>query len=179
MLFNQRIPHGDLARLHPITCAILIAPCAYEPRVQASVAHELAEFYQPTRLDPEWHEAFCDRVAAALLMPREAFIESARACGLSLHALCRAWPHASREAILTRVADLFPRTTASSWLGSDPKFRRAHPGYRPTRELLDLEAFVASHAAHYRTDVEESAGGIVARAWPAGEDRALSLCVAA
>lgn len=165
--------------VHPITCAILLAPCNYRPRVQLTIAHEMIEHYLPSKLDLRWHEAACQRGAAALLMPREQFIASAVSAQLRLPDLCRAWPHASREAVLSRVADLFPGTVASSWRRSEPKFRRAHSNHRPTRELLDLEAFVAAEAAWYREPSEIVAGGFIARAWPAGEDRALSLCVAA
>ena len=179
MLRNQRIPHGDVARLHPVTCAILIAPCDYEPRVQWSVAHELAETYTADRIEPELHEAYCDRVAAALLMPRERFIRSAKACGLRLPQLRQVWPSCSREAIVSRIANLFPNTVASSWRGNRFKFRRTSDEYQPPELATELEAFCAAEAAYHRRESWVREGNIGVRAWPAAGGRALALCVAA
>lgn len=143
------------------------------------MAHELAEHYTPRRVEPEWHEAFCDRIAAALMMPRKQFIMSARCCNLRLPPLRGLWPNCSREAIISRISNLFPNTVASSWRGNQFKFRRTSDGYQPPEMATELEAFCAAEAAYHGRESWVREGNIGVRAWPAAGGRALALCVAA
>ena len=180
VMFRSNLGLGVRGCADPFLCAIYVAPMHYRPRVEWTIAHELAEREVREPLDDDQeHERYCQAIAAAVMMPEAAFVPSVRASNLSIPILARLWPHCSREAIATRMADLFPRTVVSAWQGSDAKFRRAHAGYRPPAELLDLEAFVAAEAAWYRKESEVRAGDLVERAWPARDGRALSLCMAA
>lgn len=174
-----RLPGEARGGVDPETRAILLAPCAYQPRLELTTAHELCEMYLRRGAVPkQWHEAACQRGAAALLMPRGAFVASANSCNLHVPTLAKFWPHCSREAILTRIADLFPNTVASSWRGNRARFRRSHSGYQQPALATQLEEFVAAEAAFHGRESWVREGSIAARAWPALGGRALVLCVA-
>lgn len=177
--FVDALPGNARGGRDPETCEILIVRSPYHRRVALTIAHELIEHYVPSRLEEQWHEPFCQRGAAALLMPREAFAASAIACDLRLPALKAYWPGCSLEAILTRVADLFPNCTASSWCDGRARFRRAHAGFAPPPDAAELEAFVAGEASYYRRESWVQVGHVAARAWPTSEGRALVLSVSA
>lgn len=75
-----------------------------------SVGHELLEAHLPldvANLDESVKEAWCNRGAAALLMPAQAFGESGEACGWDLDTLEVWWPCCSHEAIERRIQDLY------------------------------------------------------------------------
>jgi hypothetical protein len=156
---------------------ILVAPCAYVPRFEWTVAHELIERELKRIHEPEPHEQLVNIGAAELMAPARAFAFSAASCNWDLRVLRAWWRHCSWEALARRVAELAPGYAASSWTGSKAKFRRVHPelGALPP-EANDLEAFVAAEAAFGRCNSAIDAGEYSVRAWWTGGQRAVTLC---
>ena len=99
--------------------AILYQPSGYRPRDEFTIAHELMELHLPRSildLDPRVKEKFCNRGAAALLLPQQQFLFSLHGSGWELPELRRRWPWASWGAIATRLVDLVPGVSASTWV---------------------------------------------------------------
>jgi len=172
----RNLPRGVEATVDHLSSTIIVSAALCPERRSFSVAHEAGEISKPLGLPEEINEAWCDRFAAALMMPARPFVDSALSCGLRLPVLSRFWRHCSKPAILTRISDLFPNTRASSWRRNRPSFRR---GFALSPAAAEIEAFCAAEAAYQRRESWVQEGQIAARAWPAGEDRALVLCVAA
>lgn len=155
---------------------IWIAPCAYGPRRELSVGHELMELALATRLPHDQHELFCQRGAAALLMPGREFSADGRSCNWDLAHLRRRWVHASWEAIASRAADLLEHVSASAWNGPTRKFLRGVPVPHLSGRALLLEAQAAAEAVGGRGHVHLRLPGVSARAWRIGKCRAVSIC---
>lgn len=93
---------------------ILVAPTGYKPQEEFSIAHELVESTIREKM-PAWHEDYCDRAAAAILLPKVEFLVSMATNLLEVPAVRRAWPWASWEAIIWRTAELEPRVAGAKW----------------------------------------------------------------
>jgi hypothetical protein len=124
---RDHLPNGDLAWSFPRWRKIVLSPSGYEPRDAVSIAHELIELELPRRLEPrKFHEAFCQRGAAALILPRESFLRIAVAERWDLAALRRRFRRlASWELLATRAVDLVPGSAAAAWVRGALKWRRA------------------------------------------------------
>lgn len=94
---------------------LLVRPSGYWPRDAQTIAHEICESYLPERLPESVHEAFCQRVGAALLLPRWPFVSSLFRCRWDVPALRRRWRHASHAVIARRISDLFPGVRCHAW----------------------------------------------------------------
>ena len=102
---------------------ILISPeLDYWPRREFSVAHELAESELQEK-SPKIHEAFCDRIAAAILLPRPEFLSSLVTHALDMRELRQLWPWASWSAMARRITELMPNTIATGWHNAKPTWR--------------------------------------------------------
>lgn len=112
----------------PGTRTLYLSPQPYEPRNQFTLFHELAEARRPPWIPAEWKEKWCDRAAAALLLPRTAFTTSLVACRWDLAALRRRWRHASYEAIASRIVDVMPGVSMSTWRDELRRYRRGEAG---------------------------------------------------
>lgn len=113
---------------------IVYSPSGYAPRDEFTIAHELMELHVPApvaQLGAAVREQFCDRGAAALILPRQQFLFSLHGVGFELPALRRRWPLASWGAIAARLVDLVPRVSACTWVGEHRESWR----YDPTLEL--------------------------------------------
>lgn len=117
---------GCLGGSMPGSNKILVSPSGYRPRDELTVAHELAELALEDKVHGPNHERFCQRVAAAIILPRSVFVSSVIDCAWDLSALRRRWRYASWETIALRMADLLPGVTASKWVDGEAKWPR-HP----------------------------------------------------
>lgn len=113
---------------------IVISPSGYAARDEFTLAHELMELHIPSSwrrdLPKEVKEAACDRGAAALLLPAQAFTASVNKVGVDLPALRRAWPNASWSTLAKRLVDIEEAATVASWEALEPAWRygaEAHP----------------------------------------------------
>jgi hypothetical protein len=123
---NENLPpwfHGWCSASRPV---VIIARGYNERATGFSGLHEQGH-HTFDRLFPrgELLERACQRYAAATLMPPHAFLRAVRALGLSPVALQRAFPHASLEALATRLADLLPNVVVCSWDWMARKWIRA------------------------------------------------------
>jgi hypothetical protein len=147
---------------------IVFTPSGYPPRDEFTVAHELMELHMPTpvaQLQPAERERFCDRGAAALLLPRQQFLFTSRVARGELPELRRRWPWASWGAIASRFVDLVPGTAAATWVNGERDWWRYD-------DRLPVQAFVlAEIAAHDQVQDDRRAHALVlrdrarARAW--------------
>lgn len=169
-----RLPGGAIGGIDPFTCAIRIVDLV-PTRASFTIAHELAEHYTPARIDPMWHEEFCDRTAAALMMPAKAFIDSGVACGWNFGVLRVWWPSCSWNALVRRVADLVPGSAATAWHRQQLRFRQTNPGVELPEHADELEEFVACEALHGSGRSELQLGGVEIHAWRSGPGRAVSV----
>lgn len=94
---------------------VLEAKANYAPREAFTWAHELGHKYTPEGLRAEVVEAWCDRFAAALMLPPAAFLASCGEHVFDLSSLRQRWPWASWHALAWRVVDLCPGTAAARW----------------------------------------------------------------
>jgi hypothetical protein len=103
---------GSSAHLDPLNQSIILAPTPWRCRAELSIGHELMHAYGPklhrAGVSHEECEAACDRGAAALLMPRAEFMASGEACDWNVEQLRQRWFHASRTALVRRIAELRP-----------------------------------------------------------------------
>lgn len=144
-------------------------------RREFTTAHELMEANLPLGIPPEVKEAWCDRGAAALMMPEAAFLESGNSCGWDLEALRTWWPHCSWNALVRRIADLVPGTAAAAWHRQRLRFRRTHLEVELPEHADQLEEFVACEALHGSGRSELRVGGLELRAWKSGPGRAVTV----
>jgi Zn-dependent peptidase ImmA (M78 family) len=90
---------------------LLVAPSGYAPRDEFTLAHEMMELYLPREwleLPEHTKELLCDRGAAALLLPRKAFLESLERHGWNVEDQRRLWPHVSATVIEARINECLP-----------------------------------------------------------------------
>jgi hypothetical protein len=142
---------------------ILLRPSGYRPRDEFSIAHELLELYGPwsPEVPAATKELLCDRGAAALLLPSDEFLKSARAERFDLAVLRRRWPLASWGALSCRISDLVPGAVSSTWVnGRRRGARSAHED--PGVAALEREAH---HAALARGHQSVRRGSLRAAAW--------------
>ena len=85
---------------------IFVAPSGYRPRDEFTIAHELMELHIPRsvlELPRATKERFCDRGAAALLLPRGAFLRSLTQHGWEIEQQRQRWPLVSGRVIEARI----------------------------------------------------------------------------
>jgi hypothetical protein len=149
----------------------------YYPRVEFTVAHELAHHFVPLTMRVGAVEAFCNRVAAALLLPSARFCGSAVGNGCELPTLRHEWPWASWQVIMWRITELLPGIGASVWVNCEPVERRH--AYTPA-EVTRAEALSVRDAQRRGRAIVKVAG-ICAIAWnvvaPRGQYVAMSLAL--
>lgn len=156
----------------------IVVAKGYEPRQQASIAHELIEANLPERLPDYLHEKFCERGAAGIALPRTLFIESLFRCGWDVPLLRRSeWQWASWEAIAMRASDLIPGVYAAAWVDDRVKWRSGHSANAVTQ--AERAAVIVAHGRHSKGVVV--CAGKLAVAWrvPGGgaSFRAISICL--
>lgn len=71
-----------------------------------TVGHELLEANLPLSVPARHKEQWCNRGAAALMMPRREFLESGTACGWRIDVLREWWLFCSEEALERRMEEL-------------------------------------------------------------------------
>lgn len=167
------LPPGHHGLVHRDESTLIVAASRYPPLQAFSTAHELIEAHLPTSVDPEHKEAYCDRGAAALMMPARSFLESGTACDWELSVLEAWWPHCSPVAILRRITDLMAGSAASSWTRSRMRLRVGD------LDAGELEAFVAAEAVHGSGRSELELDGLRVRGWRTEGDRAVVLSLRA
>lgn len=161
--------HGFAARR---IRTVVISPSGYPARDEFTLAHELMEMHIPDswrELPRALKEEMCDRGAAALLLPAEAFCASVDRFGIDLPVLRRQWRNASWTTIARRLVDVGAASSAASWDSLELAWRYGGPARR------DEEAALAEiYAGRGRA----RSGGV--RAWRlggAGLGRAVSVGV--
>lgn len=137
----------------------LRVPPHYGPREQFTCGHELGHHHEPPGLRAEAVEAWCDRFAAALLMPERPYLSVCGELRFDLGALRRRLPWASWQALAWRVVDLCPGTAAAWWLGGALQERSSSVG-----EIAPAEELAAAEARQGHLPMVERAG-IFARGW--------------
>lgn len=130
----------------------------YTARQEATIAHEIAEAFVERKSRDREHEAFCDRVGAAIMLPRETYLEALFSSGFDLAKIRRRFPWASWEVIARRATDLIPPVASGAWVDEIPKWRRpdGDPGSAEMAAVQD---------ARKKGRGLVLAGGIVASAW--------------
>lgn len=149
--------------------AILYRPTGYVPRDQFTIAHELMELHCPRPildLEPATKERFCNRGAAALLMPQQQFQFSLRGLGWDLPRLRQRFALASWGAIAQRLVDLVPHAAACTWVDGKRKWWRwDEPLWRELGDLADAEHGALAAAESQRGHAQAMRGRIRAKAW--------------
>ena len=110
---------------------IYVQQSGYFPRDEFTRAHEVMELFAPPDIraaSSESKERFCDKGAAALLLPRRQFLFSLHATGWDLPKLKRRWPWSSWATIASRLHDLVPGVSASSWVENRREWGRYPEG---------------------------------------------------
>lgn len=158
----------------PFTCTIVVAR-RHLPRQEFTIAHELMEANVPQRVPAEIKEQWCDRGAAALMMPRIAFLESGTASGWDLEVMRQWWPHCSWNALVKRITDLVPRTAAAAWHRAQLRFRQTHQDIELPEQADALEEFIACEALHGSGRSEIKLGGLKVSGWRSGPGRAVTV----
>lgn len=154
---------------------ILVASGSYLPRIEYSIAHELAEGEILDRLPGAMHERFCERVAAAVLLPATEFVSALFAERFDLAKTRERWPWASWEAALWRSSELIPGLIAAKWHeGRLLKRRGDKDKGAPT-----AAEFMALGEAMLHGSGERVTGGVRALAWrlPRGKTWVVSLAM--
>lgn len=106
------------------TDRIVVAKCWHPPREECSIAHELVEAVVQRTLPDAEHEAFCERAAAALMLPASEYLQTLFARGLDLARMRRReWPWASWEVLARRASDLLPGVVSAAWVDDGVKWR--------------------------------------------------------
>jgi Zn-dependent peptidase ImmA (M78 family) len=101
-----QLPPGVLGVSSRSAWAILYEESGYRPRDEFTVAHELMELHLPRpvlELPRAVKERFCDRGAAALLLPRGAFLRSLKEFGWNVEDQRQRWPYVSARVIAARI----------------------------------------------------------------------------
>jgi hypothetical protein len=168
-IITRQLHPGEGGKFDPLLRRIIVAPNPYQPHVEFVIAHETLELRKPRNVPAEFKEDYCDRGAAALMMPARTFLDSGAACDWELEVLSAWWPHCSPLALLRRITDLMAGSAVSAWTRSRMKLR---VGDLPPDTL---EEFVASEALHGSGRSEVQLGGVRVRAWRNGDGRALAL----
>lgn len=156
VVFRDDLPRRFLGFSSPGEDKLLVRPSGYWPRDAQTICHEIVECHLPERL-PRWHEEFCQRAGAAMLLPREAFISSLFDARIDLPTMRRQWTHASYEVIGRRVEDLFPGARCYTWTDKGPCC-----GERPVD--VELAAIHVACSMRRGRSVLES-DGMLAAAW--------------
>jgi hypothetical protein len=138
----------------------------YTARQEATIAHELAEAFVERAARGHEHEAFCDRVGAAIMLPREPYLDELFGSAFDLAKMRRKFQWASWEVIARRATDIIPAVTSGAWVDEVPKWRRpdGDPGSAEMAAVRD---------ARRKGRGLVLAGGVVASAWslmPKGAD---------
>lgn len=154
-----------------------VAACDYLPHQEFGAGHELMEKNVPLGLAPDLKEAWCDRGAAALMMPARSFLESGTACDWELDVLQAWWPVCSPFALLRRITDLVAGARVSAWTRTRMRARIASQAGALPDHSPQLEEFVAAEALHGSGRSELVLGGVRVRAWKNGAGRALALAL--
>jgi hypothetical protein len=176
-LKSKPLEDGLYAYLLPNRKRIVLSENHPEKR-DFSIAHELAESSLKTKLPPDFHEAYCDRVAAAILLPRSEFMRSFFLCSGEIPRMrWTDWPWASWETLAMRVSDLLPGVFAAAWADEKVKWRSHH-----TRDqVTDAEKAAAKAARGRFSRGLVAISGRLAIAWRVpGRGilfRAVSLCL--
>lgn len=157
------------------TNRLVVARCWHSPRMESSIAHELLESVTDRKRPDAEHERYCERGAAALLLPASDYLGTLFASGLDLARLRRQeWPWASWEVLARRASDLLPGIISAAWVDGSAKWRTS------TQATSTAEAAALRDAKKKGRGLVLSAG-LVASAWslsPRGARfRAVSICV--
>jgi hypothetical protein len=158
---------------------IHVSTLVHPTRRAFSVGHELMEAHLPAENGPapiphELKERWCDRGAAAMMMPAAAFRQSGQACGWDLAVLREWWPFCSWNALVARTADLEPGLAVAAWHQQQLRFRRSNLAVELPEHADALEQFAACEAV-YGGKSEVAEGGLVVRAWRSGPGRAVTV----
>lgn len=175
MRYSAKLGRAFHGRYNPLTSTISVAVAISATRREFTIAHELMHALAPLGIPAEHLESWCDRGAAALMMPARAFLESGTACAWDLETLREWWPHCSWNALVRRIADLVPGTAASAWHRQQLRFRETHSGVDLPEHADQLEEFVACEAMHGTGRSELTLGGLDVRAWKSGPGRAVTV----
>lgn len=94
----------------------VVRPSGYDAHDEFTIAHELVEQYVPRKLPTELHESFCDRAAAALMLPRDYFTLATWRARFDLATLRQRHWWASWTALAWRLVEVFPGLAAGLWV---------------------------------------------------------------
>jgi hypothetical protein len=174
---HRKLPAGLLGLSIPGEKKIVVSPSGYSPRDAMTTAHEMAERLVSKMLpDPHNHEAFCDRIAAAILLPRAVYLPQLREAKFDLAVLRRTWRFASWEVLGLRVVDLVPDALCRSWVNGEPKPWR----HQKHVEVMTVERVAVTEAMKHGKG-RAIVGDRLTLAWrlPArgARSRAISVCI--
>jgi hypothetical protein len=120
-------------------CKVLVDSELPPAPKQFSICYGLSEYHQINRLPHILHQAFCNRSAAAQLMPRCTFVRTLFAHGFDLSSLRLRWVHCSFEAVARRAPEVWPGLVASAWRGAEARWHRESEGLVIPTHLVRLE----------------------------------------
>jgi len=136
----------------------------YRAAEEFALGHEIAHHHIPEGMAQEAQEAFCDRVSAALLLPKISFLASLAERHFDLPAVRRDHPWASWQVIFWRAAELVSGTSAAVWKDGIPfdcRCARPCPQERPSSTELTVVRLAVSRRGH----AAALDGGALAMAW--------------
>lgn len=141
----RRLPPTVLGLSDPANPSVVIVNrTGYAPRDAYTVAHELAEIYVGRSAPGREHERACDRLAAALLLPRAMFEVEARRHRFNLHVLRTVFPLASYEALGNRLVSVFRGLSAAFW--EEERFLYCRPAISQRPPPLEAAASLLRRA---------------------------------
>lgn len=141
---------------------LLVRKTGYEAHDEFTVAHELVEQHLSKKLPDTQHESFCDRAAAALMLPQDYFTLATWRASFDLAALRRRHRWASWTTLAWRITECFPGIAACLWVDGQPVERRIRDA--DCAAVSEAEAVAARHA--FRAGFALiGAGAWLARAW--------------
>lgn len=106
---------------------IWVKPAQTPAKLHFVILHELSHSYLSHLKRGRPLEACCQRGAAALMMPKDPFLEDCRETGRDIKEMSIRWPNSSREALVARIAELTENTVAAAWAGHSRKWLRSSP----------------------------------------------------
>jgi hypothetical protein len=109
----MRMPTGTIGACCREEWSIVFEPTGYQPRDEFTIAHEIMELFAPRsvlELPREVKERFCDLGAAALLLPRAAFLRTLELYGWNVDDQRRVWPRVSAKVITARIDEVLDRS---------------------------------------------------------------------
>jgi hypothetical protein len=132
-------------------------------RKESTVAHEIAHRNMPADIPAEFEEAYCNRVAAALMIPRAPFISAGDRYDWEVEDLAQCFSPVSYEMVAMRIVETAPADqgfVAARWCGMTMRWR-----YGCNENMYTTAERDAVFAVHGGDRISVSYGAYTATAW--------------